>query len=818
MLVTFPVGEVESGEWVELQAVGESGEVRGAERRALAERTTLQARVSRMLAEAGIDYEAALDEAVRQAANLTGDGWILRVFDAPKDTTAFVAIHDADAAVEALLQSRLPAQPGAEPTGLSALVLRDGVGQRFGPDTIGEAIALSPPGAAAVIRDLGTTGVLTVPLHGRDGSFGTLCVLRHHGGLGFDDDEHEFVDDMASRIAATLDTARLLTRAMVEVAERQRAESALASQHAVLERLARGEPIADTLRELCLQIEQQFPGTRCSVLLHDSSRSVLRYVAGPSLPAAFALAIDGLPVAPDTGCCGAAAYRRATVVIADTLTDPLTASFVDLARAHDVRACWSHPVVDRTGEVLGTFAVYRSTPYVPEQAERQHVEATASLVGLALERQRAERALAYAAQHDPLTGLPNRVVFLDRVAHAQQRARRLGTQVAVMFFDLDRFKLVNDSLGHVLGDGLLVEAAGRLTNALGDATVARFGGDEFIVLFEDVSSLAELERAADRLGRVLAEPFVVGGGEFFLSASVGIALGDASADPESLVRDADAAMYRAKARGSARYEVFDGRMRDETVARVQLEADLRRALERGELLVHYQPIIRLADGGVDAVEALVRWKHPERGVLSPADFLPVAEETGLITTLGEWVLETAVAQHAEWARQGVPPVRMSVNLSPRQVMDPTLSQTVAKILDRHEVDPGCIAIELTETAIMEDVDTAAAMVDRLAGLGVRILIDDFGTGYSSIAHLQRLPVSGIKIDRDFIAGIATDERSAKLIGALIALAHALNLDVVAEGVDNEAGRDLLRGLGCEFAQGYLFSPPVPPGDIAALLR
>jgi EAL domain-containing protein (putative c-di-GMP-specific phosphodiesterase class I) len=277
-------------------------------------------------------------------------------------------------------------------------------------------------------------------------------------------------------------------------------------------------------------------------------------------------------------------------------------------------------------------------------------------------------------------------------------------------------------------------------------------------------------------------------------------------------------MYRAKARGSARYEVFDGRMREETVARVQLEADLRRALEHDELLVHYQPIVSLADGHVHAVEALVRWQHPERGVLSPADFLPVAEETGLITTLGEWVLETAVAQHAAWASQGLPPIGMTVNLSPRQLMDPTLAQTVAHILHRHAVDPASIAIELTETAIMEDIDTAAAMVDRLADLGVRILIDDFGTGYSSIAHLQRLPVSGIKIDRDFITGMADDERSGKLIGALIALAHALELEVVAEGVDNEVARDMLRDLGCEFAQGFLFCPPVSPDALPALLR
>jgi diguanylate cyclase (GGDEF)-like protein/PAS domain S-box-containing protein len=437
------------------------------------------------------------------------------------------------------------------------------------------------------------------------------------------------------------------------------------------------------------------------------------------------------------------------------------------------------------------------------------------------ERKAFEHRLAHQATHDPLTGLPNRTLLLDRLEMALARARRHHRRIAVLFLDLDHFKVVNDSLGHGLGDRLLVAIAGRLRATLRpDDTVARFGGDEFVVLCEDLAGRADAVAVAERLLAELAGPFTVDGAEVFVGASVGIAFPDhPDADPETLIRDADAAMYQAKDRGRGRWVVFDNAMRASAVDRLDIGNALRRALERRELRVHYQPVVDLGAGRVAGVEALVRWEHPERGLLLPGEFIAVAEETGLIVPIGAWVLDQACRQIQRWHadRPGRPPLRVAVNLSGRQLGHPGLVEDVSAALADTGIDPALVELEITESVLMDDVETSEETLRRLKALGVRIVVDDFGTGYSSLSYLRRFPVDQLKVDRSFVAGLGTDPGDSAIVAAIVTLAHTLGLTAVAEGVETAAQLAELRRLGCARAQGYLFARPSTGHDIGVLL-
>jgi diguanylate cyclase (GGDEF)-like protein len=426
------------------------------------------------------------------------------------------------------------------------------------------------------------------------------------------------------------------------------------------------------------------------------------------------------------------------------------------------------------------------------------------------------------ALHDPLTGLPNRVLLLDRLAQALERSRRRANRVAVLFLDLDRFKVVNDSLGHDVGDRLLIATAHRMTAALrpGD-TATRFGGDEFVVVCEEIESAREAVEIADRLAAVLLEPFDVGGREIFVTVSVGVAISSSEDDhPNSLIRDADAAMYLAKSRGRARVEVFDSRLRADAIERLDTENDLRRAIDRGELCVFYQPVIDITSGTVSGCEALVRWQHPERGLVPPASFIPLAEETGLIPRLTQCVLEQACEQLAEWQSLGNLPesFAVAVNLSAREVAEPGLVETIADVLARHDVDARRLCLEITETALLHDIDAALAALARLRRLGVRVALDDFGTGYSSLSYLRRLPVDVLKIDRSFIGRLGYDGKDRAVVAGMIDLAHALNLTVVAEGVETNVQLTELVQLGCDAAQGWYFSASKPAVQVGDMMR
>ena len=441
------------------------------------------------------------------------------------------------------------------------------------------------------------------------------------------------------------------------------------------------------------------------------------------------------------------------------------------------------------------------------------------------ERKLLEEKLAHQAFHDPLTDLPNRSLFLDRVDHALKRARRRGERVAVLFMDLDNFKVINDSLGHEVGDELLIAVAGRLSSCLRPVdTAARLGGDEFVVLLEDVEDPQEATKVAVRIEEALRAPFWVGGHHLFVTTSVGVALGGDDADRSGdLLRNADLAMYRAKEGGKDSHAVFEPGMNEKALERLGMEADLRRALDKEEFRVYYQPKVSLKSGRIVAQEALVRWEHPERGLVPPAEFIPLAEETGLIVPLGQWVLEEACRQAKEWQNlyPTDPSLRMSVNLSGAQFKRPDLGASVAEVLSETGLDPRDLILEITESMMVEDVGDALATLQELKSLGVKIAVDDFGTGYSSLSYLKRFPVDFLKIDRSFVEGLGRDSKDEGLVSASIELAHALDLEAIAEGVETEAQLEYLRSLGCDLAQGFYFQKP-SPGDttsesLAALL-
>ena len=432
-------------------------------------------------------------------------------------------------------------------------------------------------------------------------------------------------------------------------------------------------------------------------------------------------------------------------------------------------------------------------------------------------RREAERQLAHQALHDSLTGLANRVLFMDRLDQALARLQRHASPLALLFVDLDHFKVVNDSLGHAAGDDVLVQAAERLRRTLRPTdTIARFGGDEFVILCEDAAGRAEAEEIAGRISVALARPFKISGQEVVLTASTGIVIAnDTHTDSGALLRDADTAMYRAKERGRANSQVFDNSMRMRAVQRLELETALRQAIDSNELRVLYQPQVRLSDARVVACEALVRWAHPERGLIDPAAFIPIAEESGLIIPLGQWVLDHVVA---DMARSGIS-LPVSVNVSPRQLADPDFVDNVRDTVAAAGIDAGELCLEVTESALFSDPDTALLRLSALRAIGVRLAIDDFGIGFSSLWHLRQVPeVDLLKIDRAFISEIGHNRKDSAIVGAVIVMAGSLGMDIVAEGIETQDQAEELRAMGADFGQGWFFGRPRELHDLGQLVR
>jgi diguanylate cyclase (GGDEF)-like protein len=469
------------------------------------------------------------------------------------------------------------------------------------------------------------------------------------------------------------------------------------------------------------------------------------------------------------------------------------------------------PLRGGDGQVLGKLEIDRPAPWEPTESEMVMLDSKVKLAAIALEHRQLTNRLAYQAQHDPLTGLPNRLLLDEHLGQAMALARRLNKSVAVIYVDLDRFKYINDTLGHHVGDMLLKEAALRMQGAVRKSdTLARTGGDEFVAVLFGIDTQYDAEIVADRIVEAMREPFDVRGHELFTSASVGLSLFPRDGeDAASLHQHADIALYEAKNRGRNRFQIFARAMDSASHERLEIENHLHRALDRGEFLLHFQPQFQLPSGDLSGVEALLRWNHPKWGIVPPNRFIPVAEETGLIIPIGVWVLREACRQHQAWRRAGHPPMSMAVNISAIQFMRSNLAEKAAEVLAEYAMEPRYLELELTEGVLMRDTDDSARQIADLRKLGVRIAIDDFGTGFSSLNYLQRLPIDDLKIDKSFVQGIDKGPGARSLVQAIVGLAHGLQVTATAEGVETEKELEILRVLGCDRAQGFLLGRPTP---------
>jgi diguanylate cyclase (GGDEF)-like protein len=455
-------------------------------------------------------------------------------------------------------------------------------------------------------------------------------------------------------------------------------------------------------------------------------------------------------------------------------------------------------------------------------AAKQQAETSADVARSAVEEvESANEALTESAEmlriqanYDPLTRLPNRTLFLDRLAHALSRARRDESIVAVLFIDLDRFKRINDTMGHKGGDVLLKQAAKRLNACVRETdTVARLGGDEFTVILPDLHNAHNTELVARKMLESLAEPFVIDGAEMFVTGSLGITVyPNDGEDAETLLKNADTAMYQGKEDGRNTFRFFTEKMNAEALEYLELENDLRHALDRDELILHYQPIIDLASGRISGAEALLRWNHPTHGIVPPDNFIPVAEDTGLIVPIGEWVFHTACRQMMEWRELGLSSLHVSVNLSARQSRDVAFHEMIKRVLADTDANPETMTLEITESQFMEDDDQSLAVLRQFRDMGINLSLDDFGTGYSSLSYLKRFPVNILKIDRSFVADVVTNEEGGALVEAIIALAHSQHMKVVGEGAETEEQVEFLRSRGCDEVQGFYYSKGVPADE------
>jgi len=600
-----------------------------------------------------------------------------------------------------------------------------------------------------------------------------------------------------------------------EITESKQAELREKSRTHVLELITSGEPLPVILEAIVLFVEQENPGMLCSMLLLDNAGKHLLSGAAPSLPNFFNEAIHGVEIGMGVGSCGTAAFINERVIVDDIQTHPHWVPYKELASKAKLDACWSEPIRSTKGEVLGTFAIYHRKAHYPTEANLALIEKTAGLASIAIEKRQSEEKIERMAHYDVLTDLPNRVLLADRLSQAMVQCQRRNQSLAVAYLDLDGFKAVNDTYGHDVGDELLVTMSRRMKEALrGGDTLARIGGDEFISVMVDLESIENTKPVLERLLKAAAEPVTVGDALIQISASIGVTLyPQDGVDADQLIRHADEAMYVAKRAGKNHYHLFDTDQNNAINIRLQSRLDVRSALGRREFVLHYQPKVNMHTSEVIGVEALIRWQHPDRGLVPPLEFLPALEGHTIGLELGEWVIVTALSQIKQWQNIGLN-LPISVNISAYQLQQDNFTTRLSTLLAVHpEVDPHYLELEILETSELSDISQVSATMNACHELGVRFSLDDFGTGYSSLTYLRRLPARMIKIDQSFVRDMLEDADDLAIVEGVVGLASAFHREVIAEGVETVAHGVALLQLGCELAQGYGIARPMPADDI-----
>ena len=679
------------------------------------------------------------------------------------------------------------------------------------------------------IRGDGGSAVAAFPLFSRGQPVGILLFIAAEQDA-FTPGFVELLQRVADNISFALDNFELAYEKNKADRQRDHLTRMFAALSATNEAIMRAKTRAEMFELVCAAAVLGGKFTSTTIVVAEPGEEFLRLAATKGRNSdrvrstRFSISADR----PEgRGLTGTAFRTKAPAIMNDFLTNDRTAHWHTLARQGGTRSGAGFPLLRKDGEAVGVLLFLAAEEDVFTDDMVELLAKLAENISFALdnfdradEKTKADERIEYLASHDSLTKLPNREMFNELLRHAIEAARRNQRQFAVLFIDLDRFKIINDSLGHDAGDLLLVEIANRLRHTLRSSdVVARLGGDEFVVILEEAAERHDVEQIARNLLSVLSQPLQLSGHECHTTASIGIAMypSDGS-DVKTLTKNADMAMYLAKEDGKNGFRFFTKEVKTQSIERLTLESALRRALERDQFELHYQPKVDMATGQITGVEALLRWTHPDLGVLPPAQFIPLAEETGLIVPIGRWVLKQACAQNMAWQRRGLRPVSMAVNLSPRQFVDEQLLQDIDEALAASGMSPVLLQLEVTESMVMRNVSRAVKVLDAIRSRGIRLAIDDFGTGYSSMSLMKQFPIDTIKIDRSFVRDLPSDSEDRAIAQAIISMGKALGMTVIAEGVETAEQYTFLQNHDCDEMQGFLFSEPVPPRQVADLLR
>ncbi|MEW8077904.1 MAG: EAL domain-containing protein [Candidatus Thiodiazotropha endolucinida] len=648
-------------------------------------------------------------------------------------------------------------------------------------------------------------------LSGNADSFEVEMRMRHKDG-------HEIVVlSRAFLVNRTSDgKAMRLVGTHVDITERKKTESYLAKNAEILEMIATGKPAPMIYDQIALMYEGRHPGMRCSMLELEDGK--LLHGGAPSLPKEYCDAVHGLEYGPSVGSCGTSTYSGHRVLVENIETDPKWAKIKHIALPHGMRCCWSEPIKNSSGKVLGAFGMYYNHPALPNDEELEDLKSAARLAGIVMERDQAQKRIRELAYKDELTGLASRVRFYQQLEESIKLSDRSGRRFALLYVDLDDFKGVNDSLGHDAGDLLLKDIAKCLKSVSREIDfVARLSGDEFCIIVKDVDDDYAAAHVAQRCLDMISEPIELSARKFTPSCSIGIAhYPDDGEDLSTMLKAADTSLYSAKEHGKNQYAFYRPELTHRAEHRFRVEQALREAVEKQQLSLVYQPQIMMQTGEIIGVEALSRWNHPQLGQVPPTEFIATAERIGMIKPLTEWVLRTACNHAVACRKAGLPAVRMAVNISPNHFLDKDFVSLINRVIEETGMIPTELELEVTENVVQTNPENLNVFRE-LKDLGVLIAIDDFGVGYSSFASLKHLTADYLKIDRHFVNDMLSDDETQLLIASMIDLGHKLQHRIIAEGVETADQFDVLNNLGCDTAQGYLFSKPVDADEIRQIL-